>query len=65
MDWSYFDDTWICGTFHNGCGVYCEEGEWWANVVYGNIECIGPFDSKEEAMERAIDRHNYIAAELQ
>ena len=57
-------DTWVFGFSHHGCGVFLEEDQkWYGNVVHKEYETIfgiGPFDSKEAAMEMALQEFNRL-----
>lgn len=61
MEWKYNfeNESWLCGTPSEGCGVYEEylmDGTqvWTGNVVYlGQIQMIGNHPTKEDAMKAA------------
>lgn len=56
-DWQYATDTWVIGNQSFGCGVYLENDKWYANVVsIDNIDCIGPFTTKEEAQKASLNK---------
>ena len=49
--WTFSIDTWYAGTRDDGCGVFEDGGEWYANVVRGwEIIGGGPFGEREDAM---------------
>lgn len=56
MEWTYKEDhdAYFIGNQFNGCGVFVDGDGWTANVVHHNVDNIGWFQTKEEAMQAAI-----------
>lgn len=62
------DDTWKTGESNNGMGVYQESDElslfesyWYANiVVHSDIRLLGPFETKEIAIEEATKEYEKL-----
>jgi hypothetical protein len=64
MKWELVDDTWLLGKENEGCGVYFEDGEWYANVSFCmGIIGLGPFLTKEQAMKEAESKLNELIKE--
>lgn len=57
--WIFDGRTWLYGTQDNGCGVYANGIlNWEGNVSFGYslVIGIGPFDTKEKAMEECLKK---------
>jgi len=66
MAWTFdiSDETYKMGDTLCGCGVFLEDTNWVANIVYyNNIYNIGPFQDRHSALLAAEDKLHRIKQE--